>query len=200
MSGAGGARRRCWWPAGTEPADAVMAEYHDSEWGVPAHGDTALFERLALESFQAGLSWSTILHKREGYRASFAGFDPTRVAGFGPEDAVRLLGEPGIVRNRAKVSAAVDNARAVLALHAAGTTLVDHLWSFVGGAPLVNRFVSIDEVPAETEISRAMSRDLRKRGFRFVGPTICYALMQSAGLVNDHEVGCYRWAEVQDAG
>jgi DNA-3-methyladenine glycosylase I len=185
---------RCAWGDGPDPD---YRAYHDLEWGVPVRDERHLFELLILEGAQAGLSWSTILHKREGYRRAFAGFDPAPVAAFGDGDVERLLGDAGIVRNRAKVGAAIGNARATLALYDAGTTLVDHLWSFVDGVPVVNRFESRAEVPAETETSQAMSRDLRARGFRFVGPTICYALMESAGLVNDHETGCFRWAEVQ---
>jgi DNA-3-methyladenine glycosylase I len=191
------ARPRCAW--GDQP-DAGYRAYHDLEWGVPVRDERHLFELLILEGAQAGLSWSTILHKRDGYRRAYAGFDAAVVAAFGPEDVARLLADPGIVRNRSKVAASIGNARAVLALHEAGTTLVAHLWSFVDGRPLVNRFESIAEIPAETPVSRAMSKDLLRRGFRFVGPTICYALMQSAGIVNDHEVGCYRWAEVQRPG
>ncbi len=188
---------RCAW--GSVDDDAYRA-YHDREWGVPVRDERHLFELLVLEGAQAGLSWSTILRKRDGYRRAFAGFDPAAVAGFGEGDVARLLDDAGIVRNRAKIHAAIGNARATLALQAAGTTLVEHLWSFVDGRPIVNGFTAIEEVPAQTEVSRAMSRDLRRRGFRFVGPTICYALMQSAGLVNDHETGCFRWAEVQAAG
>ncbi|MHB8958542.1 MAG: DNA-3-methyladenine glycosylase I [Candidatus Limnocylindrales bacterium] len=190
-------RPRCAW---VDQPDELYRAYHDLEWGVPVRDERHLFELLILEGAQAGLSWSTILRKRDGYRRAFAGFDPEAVARFGPDDVDRLLADPGIVRNRAKVSAAADNARGVLTLHEAGTTLVDHLWSFVGGSPLVNRYGSMGEIPAETDRSMAMSKDLRKRGFRFVGPTICYALMQSAGLVNDHQVSCYRWAEVQRPG
>ncbi len=190
-------RPRCAW--GDHP-DELYRAYHDLEWGVPVRDERHLFGLLILESAQAGLSWSTILRKREAYRRAFAGFDPDAVARFGPDDVARLLADPGIVRNRAKVVAAIDDARGVLALHDAGTTLVDRLWSFVGGSQLVNRYGSIGEIPAETDLSKAMSKDLRRRGFRFVGPTICYALMQSAGLVNDHEVSCFRWAEVQRAG
>jgi DNA-3-methyladenine glycosylase I len=164
---------------------------------VPVRDERHLFELLVLEGAQAGLSWSTILHKREGYRRAFAGFDIATVAAFGDADVARLLADAGIVRNRAKIAASIGNARASLALHEAGSTLVDHLWSFVGGAPVVNRYGSLHEIPAETPESTAMSRDLRARGFQFVGPTICYALMQSAGLVNDHETACFRWAEVQ---
>lgn len=187
-------RPRCAWGAG---GDAAYRAYHDLEWGLPARDERHLFELLVLEGAQAGLSWATILRKREGYRAAFAGFDPAAVAAFDESDVVRLLLDPGIVRNRAKIGAAIGNASATLELHAAGTSLVEHLWSFVGGRPIVNRFASIADVPAQTRVSQAMSRDLRARGFRFVGPTICYALMQSAGLVNDHETGCFRWAEVQ---
>jgi DNA-3-methyladenine glycosylase I len=185
---------RCAWGAGPDPE---YRAYHDTEWGVPVRDERHLFELLILEGAQAGLSWSTILHKREGYRRAFAGFDIATMAGFNETDVARLLSDAGIVRNRAKVAAAIGNARATLDLHAAGTTLVDHLWSFVDGMPVVNRFAGLAEIPSETDASRAMSRDLRARGFRFVGPTICYALMQSAGLVNDHETTCFRWTEVQ---
>jgi DNA-3-methyladenine glycosylase I len=190
-------RRRCAWADGPDPE---YRAYHDLEWGVPVRDERHLFELLILEGAQAGLSWSTILHKREGYRRAYAGFDARAVAAFRDDDVARLLADPGIVRNRAKVVASIGNARAVLELRVAGTSLVDHMWSFVGGQPVVNRFGSLQEIPAETEASRTMSRDLRARGFRFVGPTICYALMQSAGLVNDHETGCFRWAEVQAGG
>lgn len=187
-------RPRCAWGDGPDPD---YRAYHDREWGVPVRGERHLFELLVLEGAQAGLSWSTILRKRDGYRRAFAGFDPALVAAFGETDVSRLLSDAGIVRNEAKIRAAIGNARATLELQAAGTSLVERLWSFVGGRPIVNRFRSAAEVPAETATSLAMSRDLRARGFRFVGPTICYALMQSAGLVNDHEVRCFRWAEVQ---
>ena len=188
------ARYRCRW---AESRDPEYRAYHDREWGVPVRDERHLFELLVLEGAQAGLSWSTILRKREGYRRAFDGFDPAIVAAYGDEDTARLLADAGIVRNRAKVAAAIGNARAVLVLNGAGTTLVDHLWSFVDGTPIVNRFASLEEIPSETDVSKAMSRDLLRRGFRFVGPTICHALMQSAGLVNDHETACYRWLEVQ---
>jgi DNA-3-methyladenine glycosylase I len=184
---------RCAWGDGPDPA---YRAYHDEEWGVPVRDERHLFELLILEGAQAGLSWSTILHKREGYRRAFAGFDVAAVAAFDEADQARLLGDAGIVRNRLKVSSAIDNARATLRLYDAGSSLVEHLWSFVAGRPVVNAWSSISEIPAETDASRAMSRDLRARGFRFVGPTICYALMQSAGLVNDHETGCFRYREV----
>jgi DNA-3-methyladenine glycosylase I len=176
-----------------------MLEYHDEEWGLPSHDDRHLFELLVLEGAQAGLSWSTILRKREGYRRAFAGFDPERVARFDRRRVERLLGDPAIVRNRAKVESAVSNAQAALAVREEAGSLDAYLWSFVGGRPVRNRWGSMAEIPAETEASRAMSRDLKGRGFRFVGPTICYALMQAAGLVNDHVVGCFRWREVDQA-
>jgi DNA-3-methyladenine glycosylase I len=185
-------KQRCWW-AGSDP---LYVEYHDAEWGVPARDETRLFELVCLEGAQAGLAWITILRKREGYRRAFAGFDPARVAAFGPEDVARLLADPGIVRNRAKVDAAIGNARAWLRLADEVGSPAAHLWSFVDGVPLQNAWRDASEIPAETDASRAMSRDLRKRGFRFIGPTIAYALMQSAGMVNDHVVGCFRHAEV----
>jgi len=182
-------RPRCAWGDGPDPQ---YRAYHDEEWGVPVRDERHLFELLILEGAQAGLSWSTILHKRDGYRRAYAGFDVAAVAAFGDQDTARLLADAGIVRNRAKVAASIGNARATLALHDAGTTLVDHVWSFVDGQQIVNSWSSLGEIPPETDESRAMSRDLRARGFRFVGPTICYALMQSAGLVNDHETSCFR--------
>jgi DNA-3-methyladenine glycosylase I len=187
------ARFRCPWG---DAADPAYRAYHDEEWGVPVRDERHLFELLILEGAQAGLSWSTILRKRDGYRAAFAAFDVAAVAAFGDADVARLLADPGIVRNRAKVGAAIGNARATLALYDAGTTLVDHLWSFVDGVPVRNAWEVMGSIPAETDASRAMSADLRTRGFRFVGPTICYALMQSAGLVNDHLVACFRYDEV----
>ncbi len=184
---------RCGW--GNVP-DPEYRTYHDREWGVPVRDERHLFELLVLEGAQAGLSWSTILHKRDGYRRALASFDPVAVAGFDDADVGRLLADPGIVRNRAKVVAAIGNARATLELQRSGSGLADHLWSFVGGRAVTNHWTAMTEIPAETASSRAMSRDLRARGFRFVGPTICYALMQSAGLVNDHLVSCYRHAEL----
>jgi DNA-3-methyladenine glycosylase I len=184
---------RCAWAAGGSPLELA---YHDEEWGVPERDPVRLFEFLVLEGAQAGLSWSTILRKREGYRAAFAGFDPVRVAAFGDEDVARLLADPGIVRNRAKVGAAIGNARAWLAID----DPVDVLWSFVGGTPVQNRYDRMDQLPAETDASRAMSRELRRLGFRFVGPTICYALMQACGLVNDHVVTCFRHDAVRAVG
>lgn len=185
-------RPRCSWGDWTDP---LYLAYHDEEWGLPSRDRRHLFEMLVLEGAQAGLSWTTILRKRDGYRAAFAGFEPERVAAFGPDDVDRLLLDPGIVRNRAKVESAIDNARALLTLEASGTSFADHLWSFVGGRAIQNRFAA-GEVPAETAASRAMSKDLKRRGFRFVGPTTCYAFMQACGLVNDHSPVCFRHAEV----
>ena len=187
---------RCAW-TGDDP---LNLEHHDVEWGVPSRDRRHLFELLTLEGAQAGLSWTTILRKRDGYREAFAGFDPERVATFGPDDVDRLMLDPAIVRNRAKIESTIDNARAVLELERGGTGFVDHLWSFVGGRPIQNTFARLGEIPAETEESKSMSKDLKRRGFRFVGPTICYAFMQAAGLVNDHTVDCFRYAEVAKLG
>jgi DNA-3-methyladenine glycosylase I len=173
-----------------------MVAYHDDEWGVPLHDDRALFELLILEGAQAGLSWTTVLNRRDGYRRAFASFELAAVAGFGPDDEVRLLGDTGIVRNRAKVRSAVQNARAAVAVASEHGSLDRYLWAFVEGRPIQNAWRALGELPAETDESRAMSRDLKRHGFSFVGPTICYAFMQSAGMVNDHEVGCFRHREV----
>jgi len=169
-------------------------------WGRPSRDERHLFEMLVLEGAQAGLSWSTILKKRDGYRRAFAGFDPEVVAGFGDAEVARLLADSGIVRNRLKVEGALANARAVLALREAGGSLVDLLWGFVGGSPLDRRAANLGELPAETAESRAMSRELKRRGFRFIGPTVCYAFMQATGLVNDHVVGCAAGDEIRRAG
>jgi DNA-3-methyladenine glycosylase I len=183
---------RCPWGTG----DPLNLAYHDTEWGVPIHDDRRLFELLNLEGAQAGLAWITILRKREGYLRAFEGWDPQRIALYGPEDEARLLADPGIVRNRAKVRAVISNAQAYVRITDAPGAFDRYLWSFVGGSPIVNRWTATDTVPAETDASRAISRDLKKRGFSFVGPTIVYAFMQSAGLVNDHLVTCFRHAEV----
>jgi DNA-3-methyladenine glycosylase I len=185
-------RVRCGW--GT--SDPLYLAYHDTEWGVPIHDDRHLFELLNLEGAQAGLAWITILRKRDGYRRAFDGWDPQRIAAFGPEDETRLLADASIVRNRAKVRAAIGNARAYLSLTDAPGAFDRYLWSFVAGQPIRNRWTSLADIPAETDLSRALSRDLKKRGFSFVGPTIVYAFMQSAGLVNDHLVDCFRHGEV----
>lgn len=186
--------RRCEWaPEG----DPLYLAYHDEEWGVPSRDDHHLFELLVLEGAQAGLSWATILRKREGYRRAFAGFDPERVARFGPADVERLLGDTGIVRNRLKIESAVANAHATLAVQEQHGSLAAYLWDVVGGKPKVNRWTSLGEIPSETEESRALSKDLKRRGFRFVGPTVCYAFMQAAGLVNDHVVDCFRYSDLK---
>ena len=171
-----------------------MVAYHDEEWGVPSHDDVHLFEMLTLEGAQAGLSWSTILRKREGYRQAFAGFDPAVVARFGTKDVERLLADPGIVRNRLKVESTVNNAARVLEMQESVGSLDAYLWGFVGGEPMINRWRTMSEIPAETELSKAISKDLKKRGFRFVGPTGIYAFMQSVGMVDDHTIDCFRFS------
>jgi DNA-3-methyladenine glycosylase I len=183
--------KRCAWvPAGVPEYVA----YHDEEWGLPLRDDRALFELLTLEGAQAGLSWLTILRKREGYRRAFDGFDAAKVARYTPKRVERLLADPAIVRNRLKVESTVNNARRILELD---VPLGELLWSFVGGEPKVNRWRTLAEIPAETAESKAMSKELKRRGFRFVGPTVCYAFMQAAGLVNDHTTDCFRYPEVQ---
>jgi len=173
-----------------------MLAYHDAEWGVPARDDARQFEFLVLESAQAGLSWRTILHRREGYQAAFADFDPVRVAAFTAEDEARLLDDPGIIRNRQKVAAAIKNARAFLAVQQEFGSFAAYLWDFVGGKPAVNRWKTSAEIPAHTELSDRVSADLKRRGFSFVGSTIVYAHLQATGLVNDHLVGCFRWKQL----
>jgi len=183
---------RCSW-AGSDP---LYLEYHDREWGVPVHDDRLLFEFLILEGAQAGLSWITILRKREAYRKAFCGFDPVIVASFDEEKVAQLLTDAGIVRNRLKIRAAVTNARAFLQVQREFGSFAAYIWGFVGGKPLRNSRQSLHEVPASTAVSDAMSRDLKKRGFTFVGSTICYAFMQAVGMVNDHTVDCFRWSEL----
>ncbi len=184
---------RCPWPG----ADPRYLAYHDDEWGVPERDDRALYEKLVLDGFQAGLAWITILRKRDAFRRAFDGFDPERVARFGPARVERLLGDAGIVRHRGKIEGAIANARAVLALRDEGVRFSEFLWRFVDGRTRVNRFHAIREVPAETDESRAMSKALRARGFAFVGPTICYAFMQAVGMVNDHLIDCFRHEELR---
>ncbi len=184
---------RCSWARNT---DERMLAYHDREWGLPSHDDRHLFEMLVLEGAQAGLSWQTILNKREGYRTAFAGFDIEKVARFTPAKLERLLRDPGIVRNRLKVEAAVTNAAAAALVHRERGSLDSYLWSFVGGKPVANRRRRGGDIPSESPASRAMSKDLKGRGFRFVGPTVCYAFMQAVGMVNDHEIRCFRHDEV----
>ncbi|TMB66220.1 MAG: DNA-3-methyladenine glycosylase I [Chloroflexi bacterium] len=183
---------RCKW----DPWGDLMLRYHDEEWGVPSHDDRHLFEMLILEGAQAGLSWTTILNKRENYRRTFDGFDFEKIARYGETDVARLLGDAGIVRNRAKIEAAIGNARAVLALREERGSFDAYIWRFVGGVPKRNEFRSLRDLPASTAESDVMSKELKKRGFRFVGSTICYAFMQAVGMVNDHEVGCFRYPEV----
>ena len=183
--------RRCPWAKGDN-----YIQYHDTEWGVPVHDDRLLFEFLVLEGAQPGLSWSTILNKRDNYREAFDNFDPALVAKYGEKKRQALLANPGIVRNRLKIDAAIANARAVLAIQEAHGSLDRYLWQFVGGAPIQNGWQTLAELPAQTAESEAMSKALKKAGFRFVGPTICYALMQAVGMVNDHLVGCFRYAEL----
>ncbi len=182
--------QRCGW---TNGASALMLKYHDTEWGVPSHDDRHLFEMLTLEGAQAGLTWNTILNKREGYRRAFRNFEPAKVARFGAKDVERLMGDAGIVRNRMKIEATIANAKALLAVQREFGSFDAYIWSFVGGAPRKNRVRSMRDLPSKTEQSDTMSTDLKKRGFKFVGSTICYAFMQAIGMVNDHEVGCFRY-------
>ncbi|TVQ28211.1 MAG: DNA-3-methyladenine glycosylase I [Wenzhouxiangella sp.] len=184
--------QRCPW-CGT---DALYRAYHDNEWGVPVSDDRRWFEFLLLEGAQAGLSWITILRKREGYREAFADFDPDAVARFDEPRINTLIGNPAIVRNRLKIESAVTNARAFLAVQEHYGSFNHYIWDWVDGRPIINRFTRMEEVPATTPLSERLSKDLKKRGFRFVGPTIVYALMQATGMVNDHLVGCFRWVEL----
>lgn len=179
---------RCTWAV-----RPLLAEYHDREWGAPVHDDRALFEFLILEGAQAGLNWLTVLQKRESYRKAFAGFDPAQVARFSAAKQAKLLENPGIIRNRLKIAAAVDNAKAALAAQEQFGSLDAYLWRFVDGEPIRNVWKSAAEIPAATKESERMSKELRRRGFRFVGSTICYAFMQAVGMVNDHETGCFRY-------
>jgi DNA-3-methyladenine glycosylase I len=183
---------RCAW-CGTDP---LYVEYHDTEWGVPERDPRALWEKLILDGFQAGLAWITILRKRDNFRAAFEGFDPERIAGWGEAETTRLLADPGIVRSRSKIVATIGNARAFLAIEGKGPGFAPFLWDFVGGAPKQNAFASGDRVPAATPESEAMSKALKKAGFRFCGPVITYAFMQATGLVNDHVTTCHRHAEL----
>jgi DNA-3-methyladenine glycosylase I len=181
-------KHRCPWPG----QDPFYVAYHDDEWGVPEYDDRALYEKLVLDGFQAGLSWITILRKRENFRKAFDGFEPAKIARYSPKKIERLMQDTGIVRNRMKIEGAVASARAFLDVMEKGPGFSALLWDFVGGAPKVNRFKSVKQVPAETPISKAMSKELSARGFKFVGPTIVYAFMQATGMVNDHLVDCYR--------
>ncbi len=184
---------RCQWAGQTDPD---MIAYHDQEWGVPVHDDPLLFEFLILEGAQAGLSWSTILHKRENYRKAFDKFDPRKVARYQEAKLAKLLADPGIVRNRLKVASAVINAQKFIEVQKEFGSFDTYIWQFVGGKPIKNRFRAMGEVPARTAESDAMSKALQKRGFKFVGSTICYAFMQAVGMVNDHTQECFRWSQV----
>jgi DNA-3-methyladenine glycosylase I len=185
-------KRTCEWPSD----DPLMIEYHDREWGVPVHDDRKQFEFLILEGAQAGLSWCTVLHKREAYRAAFARFDPKKVARFGARDVRRLLGDAGIIRNRLKIAGAIRNARAFLAVQEEFGSFDGYVWRFVDGKPRINRWKSLSQIPPRSRESDALSKDLKQRGFTFAGSTIMYAHMQATGLVNDHIVGCWRWKEL----
>ena len=186
------ARVRCTW-AGDDP---MMVAYHDDEWGVPQHDDVRLFEKITLEGAQAGLSWSTVLRKREGYRRAFSGFDPAKVARFTEAKVERLMQDTAIIRNRAKIESTIVNAKAVRAVQRELGSLDAYLWSFVDGTTLQNEHRTMGALPAATDVSKAMSKDMKKRGFRFVGPTTMYALMQAMGMVNDHTIDCYRWKQL----
>lgn len=183
---------RCEWST----SDPLYITYHDQEWGVPVHDDRMLFEFLILEGAQAGLSWLTILRKRENYRQAFSGFDPEQVAGYDEQKVAELLDNPGIIRNRRKIEAAITNARAFLNVQAEFGSFDRYIWQFVGGQPIQNAWTSLSQIPAKTPESEAMSKDLLRRGFKFVGPTICYAHMQATGMVNDHVVGCFRYTDL----
>lgn len=187
---------RCSW-CGDDP---LYVAYHDTEWGVPEYDDRALWEKLILDGFQAGLAWITILRKRETMRAAFDGFEPERIARYGAPEIERLLGDPGIIRSRAKIEAAIGNAQAYLDMREAGLGFSNYLWDFVDGAPLQNQFAAMGDVPAQTALSETLSKDLKRRGFKFCGPVIVYAFMQAVGMVNDHLTGCPRHAEVQALG
>lgn len=188
---------RCAWSG----ADPLYVKYHDEEWGVPLQGDdSALFERICLEGAQAGLSWITILRKRENYRAAFDGFDPAVVARYDEAKVAELLANPGIVRNRLKIASTINNAQRFLEVQREFGSFSDYLWGYVDGQPIHNHWQSLSEIPAETDLSKRISKDLLKRGFKFVGSTICYAMMQATGLVNDHTVDCFRHAEIAQMG
>jgi len=187
-------KRRCEW--GT--VSQLYIDYHDNEWGVPIHDDRTLFEFLILEGAQAGLSWETVLKKRENYRKAFSNFDPVKVSRYSDKKVEALMGNKGIIRNSLKITSAINNAKRFLEVQKEFESFETYIWQFVNGKPITNRFKSIQEIPATTKESDAMSKDLKKRGFTFVGPTICYAHMQATGMVNDHIVGCFRYKEIKD--
>ena len=185
-------KKRCEWPAGND----LMLAYHDNEWGVPLHDDRKLFEFMILDAFQAGLSWLTVLKKRENFRRAFDNYDVQKIAAYGQEDIDLLLQDKGIIRNKAKINAAINNAKIFLEIQNEFGAFSKYIWAFVNHKPINNAFKSMDELPASTDLSDLMSKDLKKRGFKFVGTTICYAFMQAAGLVNDHTRDCYRFGEI----
>lgn len=187
-------KKSCEWPTG----DPLMIDYHDHEWGIPVHDDIRWFEHIILDGAQAGLSWKTILHRREGYRKAFAGFDPEKVAAFNEDNIKKLLNDTGIIRNRLKVRSAINNARAFLKIQKEFGSFDKYIWSFTNNKPIINHWKSLKEMPARTDLSDAISKDLKKRGFTFVGSTICYAFMQAAGLVNDHIVDCFRHPDMSE--
>jgi DNA-3-methyladenine glycosylase I len=187
------AKSRCGWSI----SDPIYIDYHDKEWGVPIHDDRLLFEFLVLEGAQAGLSWITILRRREGYRKAYEGFDPKTVAGFGKKKIGELLRDTGIIRNRMKVESSIQNAKSFLEVQKEFGSFDKYIWQFVKEKPIVNRWKKLSDIPAKTKESEAMSKDLIKRGFRFVGPTICYAHMQATGMVNDHVLDCFRYNELK---
>ena len=188
---------RCQWTGDWEDIDDIMVLYHDTEWGVPKHDDRRLFEDLVLDGAQAGLSWRTILNKRQGYRQAFDNFDPAKVAQYDEAKIEELLQNAGIIRNRQKINSAVKNAKAFLKVQEEFGNFDAYIWGFVNGEPIQNSWQSLSELPAKTELSEAISKDLKKRGFSFVGPTIVYAFMQAVGIVNDHTTDCFRYIEVQ---
>lgn len=187
--------QRCAWVNSPDP---IYAEYHDTEWGVPEYDPRALWEKLMLDGFQAGLAWITILRKRETMRAAFHGFDPDRIAAYTDADRERLLADPGIIRSKSKIEAAIGNAKAYIAMRERGEDFADYLWGFVDGTPIQNSYATLSDVPTKTALSEQISKDLKKRGFKFVGPTIVYAFMEAVGMVNDHEVTCPRHAAVKE--
>ena len=186
--------QRCAWVNSPDP---IYAEYHDTEWGVPEYDSRVLWEKLMLDGFQAGLAWITILRKRDTMRLAFDGFDPDRIAAYTDTDRERLLADPGIIRSKSKIEAAIGNAKAYIVMRENGEDFADYLWAFVGGEPIQNSYASLAEVPTKTALSEQISKDLKKRGFKFVGPTIVYAFMEAVGMVNDHETGCPRHAAVK---
>ncbi len=185
-------QKRCAWPND----NPLMIEYHDKEWGIPVHDDRKLFEFLMLEGAQAGLTWQTVLNKRENYRKAFHGFDHTKIANYGKKDVERLLGDPGIIRNRLKIEATIINAKKFLEVKKEFGSFDKYIWQFVGGKPIKHAFKSLSEIPSITKESDTTSKDLRERGFKFIGSTICYAFMQAVGMVNDHIVNCFRYDEI----